>query len=152
MEKTRGAVGIVTNESFMKGLIKVGMKLRQELGGRDNDEDLKVNIITVAGLTNSEIRFEIEGGDWDVYDVSAFEPTAEEEAKAYQRLYFLDDVSANEYMLINVKRNVVVAYGSRDEITTKVLNFRQGGGEKVLADLRIIPTSAMKEVKLTLDL
>lgn len=152
-QKSQGTVGLVTYESFQKGLIKVGMKLRQELGGRNSDEDLEVNTITVTSLANGDLRFEVEGaGDWDEYDVGAFEPTVEEEVKAYQRLYFLDPCLANEFLLINVKRGTVVATGSRDEITTKVLNFRQGGGEKLLADLRIVPTAALKEVKLTLEL
>lgn len=152
-QKSQGTVGLVTYESFQKGLIKVGMKLRRELGGRGNDEDLEVNTVTVTGLTNGDIRFEVEGdGDWDEYDIGAFEPTAKEEVKAYQRLYFLDPCLANEFLLINVKRGVVVATGSRDEITAKVLSFRQGGGEKLLADLRIVPTTALKEVKLTLEL
>lgn len=152
-QKSQGTVGLVTYESFQKGLIKVGMKLRQELGGRNSDEDLEVNTITVTSLANGDLRFEVEGaGDWDEYDVGAFEPTVEEEVKAYQRLYFLDPCLANEFMLINVTRGTVVATGSRDEITAKVLNFRQGGGEKLLADLRIVPTAALKEVKLTLEL
>jgi len=148
-QKTRGTVGIVTGDMFARNEIKVGQELILET---DCAEDLTVQKVRVRQFKNGEVILDCEDGDWEAFCLDGFNEDPVQEANAYQRLYIVDQCLCGELMLINVERATVVATGSRDEITAKVLNFRQGGGEKLLADLRIVPTAALKEVKLTLEL
>ena len=112
--------------------------------------------VRITSLGNGSVGFEYVGGDsdgcTDCYDINCFQETREDENEADQRFFFKDDFIAGDVALLNVKRNVIVLTGTMEEVTEKVLAIRQGTGAKGVAELRVVPTSAFKAVKLGLVL
>ena len=148
-QKTRGTVGIVTGDMFARNEIKVGQELILET---DCAEDLTVQKVRVRQFKNGEVILDCEDGDWEAFCLDGFNEDPVQEAQAYQRLYLVDQLLCGELMLINVERGTVVATGNLETITAKVLDFRQGGGDKLVSKLRVVKVADLKAVKLGLIL
>ena len=150
---------IITRQSFEKGLVKVGTPIIICHGGQVVDGKLvrpdEVYTGKVTSLDGGSMHWEgtNEHGDKerDYYDIDYFLEFPEDEIQSSYAVFFAESVPLiGDLILLNIKRNTVVLVGTTEEVTSKVLALKQGGVK--MEDLRIVPTSAVKPIKITLEL
>ncbi len=131
---------LITRGLFEAGLVKVGQRVRT----RFNDEDATYDG-NVTQLNGDDVYLRYDDGDEDVLYIPGFESDAEEEAKATQRLYFLEEDAAL-YFLLDVRVNRVLLKGvTHEALTAYVLaEYRDIGSTEHLV---VVAQSDVKPVK-----